>query len=80
MFKFDLNEATFQGDYYLLEDMGFSTKGNMTNCEASKIWALPKIHPSLPRSRITFPFDPKTISSGLDWEKTKLINSMRSIL
>jgi hypothetical protein len=69
MLKFDLNEETFQGDYYLLEDIGFSSEGNMTNCGASKTWALPKIHASLPRSQITIPFDPKTISSVLNWEK-----------
>ena len=69
MFKFDLNEETFQGDYYLLEDMDFSSEGNTTNCRASKTWALPKIQPSLPRSRITLPADLKRLSSEVNWKK-----------
>ena len=69
MFKFDLNEETFQGDYYMLEDMGLSSEGNMTNFGASKTWALPKIQPSLPRSQITFSSDLKPISSIVNWKK-----------
>ena len=69
MFKFDLNEETFQGDYYLLEDMDFSSEGNTTNCRASKTWALHKILPSLPRSQITFPSDLKTIFLIVNWKK-----------
>ena len=69
MFKFDLNEETFQGDYYLREDMDFSSEGNTTNCRASKTWARPKIQPSLPRSQITFPSDLKTIFLIVNWKK-----------